>query len=29
LQSTPDIGFKDGFTMGLSNLDVYLASHKY
>ncbi len=28
LGSTLDMGFKDGFTMGLSNLDVYLASHK-
>lgn len=28
LQSTLNMGFKDGFMMGLSNLDVYLASQK-
>ena len=28
LESTLKMGFKDGFTMGLSNLDVYLASQK-
>ena len=28
LESTIDMGFKEGFTMGLSNLDVYLASQK-
>ena len=28
LESTLALGFKDGFTMGLGNLDVYLASQK-
>lgn len=28
LESTLEMGFKEGFTMGLSNLDVYLAAHK-
>jgi uncharacterized protein YndB with AHSA1/START domain len=28
LESTLKMGFKEGFTMGLSNLDVFLASHK-
>ena len=28
LESTIEMGFKEGFTMGLSNLDVYLASQK-
>ena len=28
LESTLQMGFKEGFTMGLGNLDVYLAGHK-
>jgi len=28
LENTLDMGFKDGFTMGLGNLDVYLAGNK-
>jgi uncharacterized protein YndB with AHSA1/START domain len=28
LESILKMGFKEGFTMGLSNLDTYLASHK-
>lgn len=28
LESTLKMGFKEGFTMGLSNLDVYLANQK-
>jgi len=28
LKSTLDMGFKDGFTKGLGNLDVYLAGHQ-
>ena len=28
LESTLEMGFKEGFTLGMSNLDVYLASQK-